>query len=70
MKWETIVENHEYIIACRPSIHERQLTLIFDKNDILLSSIRYGREKFIMSFHYDNADLFQKEFLALKNLSN
>jgi len=70
MKWEIIVENCEYMIACRPSLHERQLTLIFEKNDILLSSIRFGREKFVMSFHYDNAVLFQKQFLALKNLSN
>lgn len=70
MKWEIIAENKEYIIASPPSIYERQITLIFDKSNILLSSMRFGREKFVISFHYDNAEKFQKEFSALKNLSN
>lgn len=70
MEWEIIVDKYDHIIASPPSIYERQITLIFDKNYVLLSSVRFGRENFVVSFHQDNADKFQREFKEYKNSQN
>lgn len=68
MEWKIIVEKIDHVIASPPSIYERQITIIFDQNDILLSAVRFGRWKFIASFHQDNVDNFKEEFIKLKNL--
>ena len=67
MNWSIEVEEADHIIAESKGCNPKQLTVIFDKNSILISSLRFGRWKSIMMFHRDNADLFTEKFQYYNN---
>lgn len=64
MDWLVPVENHDYLIAGPKSHYQKQLTVIFDRKDILLSSLRFGRSEAIMNYHSESAETFKQKFEA------
>lgn len=65
MDWLVAAENHDYLIAGPNSYYQKQLTVIFDRKDILLSSLRFGRSEAIMNYHSESAETFKQKFEAL-----
>lgn len=61
MNWSISVEKTEYLIAESPN-YQKQLTIIFDRQDILLSSLTLGRGEAGMTFHSRSADTFTEKF--------
>lgn len=61
MNWLVSVEKTEYLIA-EPSNYQKQLTIMFDRQDILLSSLSFCRSEAVMTFHSETADIFIEKF--------
>lgn len=56
------IEQDGVIIATPHSISNRQLTIIFNRNDIFISSLSFGRNQGMMVYHPKAAELFVKTF--------
>ncbi len=67
MSWLIQVEKADHLIAGPQSTFQKQLTVIFDRKDILLSSLRFGRSDAMMNYHSDGAETFKEKFEAYIN---
>lgn len=62
MGWLIAVEKVDYLIAGPQSSYQKQLTVIFDRKYILLSSLKFGRSDAMMNYHSDSAERFKEKF--------
>jgi hypothetical protein len=67
MGWLIEVEKADRLIARPQSTYQKQLTVILDRKDILLSSLRFGRSDAMMNYHSDGAETFKERFEAHVN---
>ncbi len=54
--WDLHYSSQEYIIALPDNSYQKQVTVLFDNNDILVSSVRFSRYDLYESIDQENLD--------------
>ena len=59
LEWE-IIDNDEDCIFAKPSSN-KQVIILFDKNEIYINSVRFGRNKIIAFLYNSNVEKLENE---------